>query len=210
MAHTDGGELRVVVAGATGKTGSAVTRALLGTQDLRVVAAVAKDHVGEDLGSVLGVGPLGVTVAGRLAEALEHVPADVLVDFTAPDVVVHHIETALARRMACVIGTTGIPAGELERLGRLAAENELALLVIANFSLGAMLLKRLAREAARYFPAIEIIEKHHVTKVDAPSGTALRLAEAISAVTGGERPPIHSVRLPGFVAHHEILLGGAG
>lgn len=201
--------IRVVMAGATGKTGKAVTRVILQQDDMKLVGAVAADHIGVDVGTVIGVDPVGVTIQDDLTKVLDSAGADVLVDFTAPAVVVSHIEKALDRGVACVVGTTGISREDAQRLGQKALEKEVALCIIANFSIGVMLLNRFAKEAAKFFPKVEIIEKHHDTKVDAPSGTALFLGESIKTVTGRE-VPMHSVRLPGFIAHHDLYFSSAG
>ncbi|HEX6989545.1 MAG TPA: 4-hydroxy-tetrahydrodipicolinate reductase, partial [Bacillota bacterium] len=202
--------VRIVFAGATGKTGGAVARALLDAPDVTIAGAVARRHAGQDLGTVLGRGPLGVVIDGEVAPALDRTGADVLVDFTTPEAGEAHVRAALARGVSVVLGTTGVSFVTLEELGREAEGREAAVLAIANFSLGAMLLARFAREAAELLGAVEIIEKHHATKRDAPSGTALRLAEAVARAAGRDAVPVHSVRLPGLVAHHEIIFGNAG
>lgn len=202
--------VRIVFAGATGKTGGAVARALLEAPDVAVVGAVARRQAGQDLGTALGGPPVGVTIEADVDAALERTGADVLVDFTTAEAGEAHIRKAVARGVPVVFGTTGVPFATLEELGRQAQERDTAILAIANFSLGAMLLARFAREAAALLDAVEIIEKHHATKLDAPSGTALRLAEAVARASGRGSVPVHSVRLPGLVAHHEVIFGNAG
>jgi 4-hydroxy-tetrahydrodipicolinate reductase len=127
---------------------------------------------------------------------------DVAVDFTEPDAVVPTVVTCLADRVPVVIGTTGFDTAEVDTLAR---EAGVPCFFAPNFALGALLMMRFAVEAARTFPDAEIVELHHDTKVDAPSGTAKATAEAM----GGD-PPIHSVRLPGLVAHQEVIFGGPG
>jgi 4-hydroxy-tetrahydrodipicolinate reductase len=127
---------------------------------------------------------------------------DVAVDFTRPDTVVPNVVRCLADRVPVVIGTSGFDTGEIDDLAR---EAGVPCFYAPNFALGAVLMMRFAAEAARVFPQAEILELHHETKVDAPSGTAKATAEAM----GGD-PPIHSVRLPGLVAHQEVIFGGAG
>lgn len=205
-----GEPLRVVVAGATGKTGSAVTRYLLRAEDVRVVGAVARRAAGRDLGEALGTGPVGVTVRPDLDAALEAAAADALVDFTAPDAAGRHLLLALSRGLHAVVGTTGLSPRVLEEADRLARERDRAAVVLPNFSLGALLLFRLAREAARVLRDVEVVELHHAAKVDAPSGTAVRLADVLARTAGVARVPVHSVRLPGLVAHHEVIFGGEG
>ena len=210
MAEAPRDATRIVFAGATGRTGSAVVRALLEAEDVAVVGAVSRRHAGQDLGTALGRAPLGLVIGSDVERVLDDARPDVLVDFTRAEAAVVHIRAALERGIPAVVGTTGIPAGVLAELGQEAERRGIALLVIANFSIGAMLLMRFAREAARYLDAVEIVELHHATKADAPSGTAIRLAEAIGAAAGRPSVPIHSVRLPGLVAHHEVLFGHTG
>jgi len=128
--------------------------------------------------------------------------ADAMVDFTAPEAAQENITRALEAGVPCVVGTTG---WEAEPLGELARERGLVLFFAPNFAVGAVLMMRLAEEAARYLPRAEIVELHHETKRDAPSGTARATAERLPG-----DPMIHSVRLPGLVAHQEVLLGGDG
>jgi 4-hydroxy-tetrahydrodipicolinate reductase len=128
--------------------------------------------------------------------------AEAMVDFTAPEAAPDNVRRALEVGIPCVVGTSG---WEPERLGELARERGLALFYAPNFAIGAVLMMRLAEEAARYLPHAEIVELHHETKRDAPSGTARATADRLPG-----DPPIHSVRLPGLVAHQEVLLGGDG
>ena len=127
---------------------------------------------------------------------------DAAVDFTTPDAAPANVRAALEQGVSCVVGTTGWEPGEL---GALAAEKGLRLFVAPNFSVGAVLMMRFARDAAAHFPRAEIVELHNERKVDAPSGTAKATADLI----GGD-PTIHSVRLPGLVAHQEVIFGGEG
>lgn len=199
----------MIMAGATGKTGSEVVRALLGEDDIQVVAAVAPNHAGADLGQALGTGFLGIRILAGVEQALEQHEADVLVDFTVPAAAGRNALAAVARGVRPVVGTTGIPQDQLRRLEEECARQGLGAAVIPNFSFGIMLLMRFIRQAVEIYPHVEIIEKHHHTKLDAPSGTAKRLAQRLEecGVTG---VPIHSVRLPGHVAHHEVIFGGTG
>jgi 4-hydroxy-tetrahydrodipicolinate reductase len=125
-----------------------------------------------------------------------------MVDFTAPEAVEGNVRTALEQGIPCVVGTSGWDPGPA---GALAAERGVQLFVAPNFAVGAVLMMRLAAEASRYLPRAEIVELHGEAKKDAPSGTAKATAELL-----GGGPPIHSVRLPGLVAHQEVLLGGEG
>lgn len=130
---------------------------------------------------------------------------DAAVDFTAPSAVFGNAAAALSAGVPCVIGTTGLGDDDLAELDRLAREGRIPCFLAPNFALGAVLMMRFAAEAARSFPQAEIVELHADTKLDAPSGTA----KATAARMGGE-VPIHSVRLPGLVAHQEVILGGPG
>jgi 4-hydroxy-tetrahydrodipicolinate reductase len=167
---------------------------------------------------VLGAaGRVGTALVPRLAEAGHEVtevergadwaPAghDAAIDFTTPDAVRGNVERCLAAGVPCIVGTPGLGDADLAALDTLAREHSAACFVAANFALGAVLMMRFAAEAARHFPRAEIVELHHETKRDAPSGTAKATAQALP----GEAP-IHSVRLPGLVAHQEVLFGGEG
>jgi 4-hydroxy-tetrahydrodipicolinate reductase len=127
------------------------------------------------------------------------------VEFTRPDAVRANVERCLGAGVPCVVGTTGLGPDELAAFDALGRERGVACFVAPNFAVGAVLMIRFAAEAARFLPRAEIVELHHETKVDAPSGTARATAEAM-----GGAVPIHSVRLPGLVAHQEVLLGGDG
>jgi 4-hydroxy-tetrahydrodipicolinate reductase len=154
-------------------------------------------------------GRVGRVLAPALEEAGHELvhrleDAEAMVDFTAPAAAPANVEAALGAGIPCVVGTTGWD-GDHERLGSLARDRGLALFYAPNFAVGAVLMMRFAAEAARHLPRAEIVELHHETKLDAPSGTA----KATAAAMGGE-PPIHSIRLPGLVAHQEVILGGPG
>jgi len=151
-------------------------------------------------------GKVGRVLAPALEEAghelVELNDAEAMVDFTAPDVVEANVRAALEHGVPCVIGTTGFDHARVDELAR---ERGVACFHAPNFALGAVLMIRFAREAAAHLPRAEIVELHNEAKKDAPSGTAKATAEAV----GGD-PPIHSVRLPGLVAHQEVLFGGDG
>jgi len=152
---------------------------------------------GGKVGSVLAP---ALEAAGH--ELVELDEAEAMVDFTAPDVVEANVRAALDAGVPCVVGTSG---WDPTPLGELAAERGLVLFIAPNFAIGAVVMMRLAEEAARFLPRAEIVELHGDAKKDAPSGTARATAELLP----GE-PPIHSVRLPGLVAHQEVLFGGEG
>jgi 4-hydroxy-tetrahydrodipicolinate reductase len=189
---------RVILAGASGRTGTPVGAAIAAAEDLDLVARVAP--------SLAGTGP---DCFGSLAEALSEVPADVLVDLTRPELGEEHTLAGLASGLAVVLGTTGLDLDARERVDAAARAAELPAFYAPNFALGAVLAMQFAEQAAALFPHVEIVELHSEHKVDAPSGTAEATAERIRAVTGND-VPIHSVRLPGLIAHQETLLGGEG
>jgi len=161
---------------------------------VRIVLNGARGKVGSVLGPALEAA--GHTIVERLEEA------DAMVDFTRPDSVVANVEAAIAAGVPSVVGTSGADLDDVDERARAAGA---AVFHAPNFALGAVLMMRFATEAAAHFPRAEIVELHHEAKVDAPSGTA----KATAAAMGGD-PPIHSVRLPGLVAHQEVLLGGPG
>jgi len=152
---------------------------------------------GGKVGSVLAP---GLEEAGH--ELVELDSAEAVVDFTAPDVVVGNIESALDAGVPCIVGTSGWETAPVEAK---ALEAGLPVFYAPNFAIGAVLMMRFAADAAKHLPRAEIVELHHETKVDAPSGTAKATAEAM-----GGQVPIHSVRLPGIVAHQEVLLSQPG
>jgi 4-hydroxy-tetrahydrodipicolinate reductase len=145
-----------------------------------------------------------------VADVLEG--ADVLVDFTTPATVIENVRQCLAAGVHVVIGTTGFHVDELAAAagGPEPGRPPANIFIAPNFAIGAVLMMRFAAEAARHMARAEIVELHHDAKLDAPSGTAARTAELMAAATGGDPPPIHSVRLPGLVAHQEVILGDLG
>ncbi|HVM57190.1 MAG TPA: dihydrodipicolinate reductase C-terminal domain-containing protein [Gaiellaceae bacterium] len=168
---------------------------------MRVALFGADGKVGCVLGPALE--RAGHEVRGiEIGDAVDVAGLDAAVDFTTPAAAPENVRAALEQGVSCVVGTTGWDPAPL---GALAAERGLRLFVAPNFSVGAVLMMRFAREAAAFFPRAEIVELHNEAKKDAPSGTARATAELI----GGD-PVIHSVRLPGLVAHQEVIFGGEG
>jgi 4-hydroxy-tetrahydrodipicolinate reductase len=171
---------------------------------MRVVVFGRDGKVGSVLMTSLTAAGHGV-VGVEMGDEVDFAGVDAAVDFTTPTAVLGNATAALAAGIPCVIGTTGLTADDLAQLDRQARKMNTQCFVAPNFALGAVLMMRFAAEAARSFPRAEIIELHADTKLDAPSGTA----KATAAKMGGE-VPIHSVRLPGLVAHQEVILGGLG
>jgi 4-hydroxy-tetrahydrodipicolinate reductase len=180
---------RVVVSGAAGRMGEAVCEAVSGASDLEL-AGRADPALGAGLGDLLG-------------------GADVVVDFTTPETAPANVAACVEAGVHVVVGTTGF---DLDAL-RAAVEGSTGganCFVAPNFAIGAVLMMQACRLAAPHMPECEIVELHHDRKLDAPSGTAKRTAELISAAGGRVHEPLHSVRLPGLVAHQEVIFGGEG
>jgi 4-hydroxy-tetrahydrodipicolinate reductase len=181
-----GAPIKVAVAGAAGRMGATVCSAVLGAADMELVARADP------------------ALDTPVAEALQAGP-DVLVDFTVPTTALANAREAVAAGVHVVIGTTGFDVAELESL------RGANVFVAPNFAIGAVLMMQFAAQAARHMARAEIIELHHDRKVDKPSGTAARTAALMrDAAGGGYEVPIHSVRLPGLVAHQEVILGDVG
>jgi 4-hydroxy-tetrahydrodipicolinate reductase len=179
---------RVAVSGAAGRMGQAVCEAVEGTGDLELNGR-ADPSLDVSLSDVLG-------------------EADVVVDFSTPDTALENVRACLGAGVHVVVGTTGF---DLEAMRAGAEEaNNANCFVAPNFAIGAVLLMEAAQLAARHMPECEIVELHHDRKLDAPSGTAKRTAALIDAAGGHVHEPIHSVRLPGLVAHQEVIFGGEG
>ena len=203
--------IKVAVLGSRGRMGSEVVKAVTDASDLELVAAL-------DLGDSLDT----LVTAG----------AQVVVDFTTPDSVMANLEFVISKNIHAVIGTTGFDDARIAKIKSLLSTSKSGVLIAPNFAIGAVLMMEFATKAAKYFESAEIIELHHPNKVDAPSGTAARTAELMSAArkeaklpampdaTTSSLPgargatvgdvPVHSVRLSGLVAHQEVLLGGIG
>ncbi len=176
--------IRVGVAGASGKMGSTACAAIAAADDLALTGQA--DPV------------LGVDLAAILSEC------DVIVDFTRPETAVDNAKACLRAGVHVVIGTTGFD------IAALAGTTGANVFAAPNFAIGAVLMMRFAAEAAKHMAAAEIIELHHDRKLDAPSGTAARTAALMAEASGRPAPPIHSIRLPGLVAHQEVILGDLG
>ncbi|WP_243239722.1 4-hydroxy-tetrahydrodipicolinate reductase [Sulfobacillus harzensis] len=203
-------KIPVVVAGVTGKTGSAVGRGIWAAPDMDLIAGLSQQHAGQDLGALWGEPGMTLPLVPHVAD----VEADyaVLVDFTEPESAFVRLSEAIERGWDIVVGTTGFSAEHRQALAHHVSERGVGAAVIANFSLGAWVAERLAREASRYFEAVEVIEGHHATKKDRPSGTARVMAQILGETL--KRPadsiPVHSIRLPGMVAHQAVIFGSQG
>jgi len=206
--------LRVGVSGALGRMGSTTCAAVTADPDLLLVAVIDTGFDPEGSAPVESAG--SPRAYAHLEDALHTEDIDVVVDFTVPASVHGNILTCLSHGVPAVVGTTGISDADLADIADRAAETGTPVLVAPNFAMGAVLMMEFARQAAKYFPACEIVELHHDSKLDAPSGTS-RLTRARiqqvwrdADVEKEKELTIHSVRLPGFVAHQEVIFGSRG
>ena len=185
-----GSLIRVAVSGAAGRMGETVCAAIEAAEDMELVGRADPS--------------LDAPLAGVLEDA------DVVVDFSTPEASPENVRESVATGVHAVVGTTGFDLDALRadvEAARTAGANAF---VAPNFAIGAALMMRFAREAAAQMPEVEIVELHHEGKVDAPSGTAKLTAALVREAGGNVHEPIHSVRLPGLVAHQEVILGGEG
>ncbi|RCK79393.1 MAG: 4-hydroxy-tetrahydrodipicolinate reductase [Candidatus Ozemobacter sibiricus] len=210
------GKPRVCVIGCAGKMGQVICRGLLASQDFQLVAGVDVARVGDDLGQVVNVGHVGIAVTSNLQTTLAEARVDIAIDFTTPTAVTNNVAQCLQEKVSVLVGTTGLSPEDIEKLQHLAAKTGTAVLIVPNFAIGALLMMEFCQKAARYMPHVEIIELHHPQKLDKPSGTARRTRECMMQAMGRtdlenpEQVPIHSVRLPGLVAHQEVIFGDVG
>ena len=219
--------IKVAVQGALGRMGREVIKALCNEPGLQVVGAVELQSAEDYLDLPNGSGK--VPFSSDLGYILTKCRPDVLVDFTIAQAAMTAVRIATKERVNLVIGTTGLTADDIDEIEQLTRAHQVGAVVAPNFALGAVLMIHLAKLAAKYFDYAEIIELHHHQKVDAPSGTALSTAKAMAQARGkpfyrpseskeisrsrGEQVEgitIHSVRLPGLMAHQEVILGISG
>ncbi len=227
----------VVVNGACGKMGREVIKAVASAPDMTLVGAVDHNpqYLGQDIGEIAGCEPLEIPVLNDLQSnlvlATQEQVQGVMVDFTHPDGVYDNVRSAIAYGVRPVVGTTGMTPEQIKDLADFAEKASTGCLIIPNFSIGMVLLQQAAIQASQYFDHVEIIELHHNQKADAPSGTAIQTAqllaelgktynravveetEKIAGARGSlaeEGIRIHSVRLPGLIAHQEVIFGASG
>jgi 4-hydroxy-tetrahydrodipicolinate reductase len=220
--------IEVVVHGALGRMGKEVLEALCKDPQLKPVGAVDLKAEGESL--PLSGQANSVPLSSNLESLLAHTHPQVLVDFSVAEAAMPAVRLAAKERVNLVVGTTGLSADALSEIDRLTRDNEVGAIVAPNFALGSVIMVHLAKIASRYFDYAEIIDLHHEQKLDAPSGTALSTARAIAeargkpflcskaqkeslkGTRGGELQGVslHSVRLPGLMAHQEVIFGLSG
>ncbi|ENQ3104659.1 dihydrodipicolinate reductase [Bacillus sp. 491mf] len=223
-------EIKVIIAGPRGRMGHEAVLLMERTPHFNLVAAVDYKHGGKKISDIAGLPNIDAPIYTDLHTCLDEVEADVLLDLTTPEIGKKHVTLAVERGIRSVIGTTGFTEDELQQLTETAKEKQVGTIIAPNFAVGAVLMMKFSQMAAKYFQDVEIIELHHDQKLDAPSGTAVKTADLIrqnreSKQQGhpneteqleGARGAnvdgihIHSVRLPGLIAHQEVLFGGDG
>jgi 4-hydroxy-tetrahydrodipicolinate reductase len=218
-------EIKVVVCGAAGRMGQEVCRAVAQDNQLLLVGAVDPAAVGRSVKEVAGLKEYGdLVIMSNLKDFLAEKGADVMVDFTLATAAKENIMTALRHNVHAVVGTTGLSEADLAQIKQVAEESQANVFIAPNFAIGAVLMMKFAEIAASFMDFVEIVELHHEKKKDAPSGTALQTAAKIVTkkvpqtiegddISRGQNYKgvrIHSVRLPGLVAHQEVIFGGQG
>ncbi|MCU0517441.1 MAG: 4-hydroxy-tetrahydrodipicolinate reductase [Oscillatoria sp. Prado101] len=227
----------VVVNGAAGKMGREVVKAVAQAPDMTLIGAIDRDpqYQGQDAGELAGCGVLEVPITGELEPMLAFAASQkqlgVMVDFTHPKSVYDNVRSAIAYGIRPVVGTTGMSPEQIQDLAEFADKASTGCLIVPNFSIGMVLLQQAAVAASKYFDFVEIIELHHNQKADAPSGTAIQTAQMLAEMGKTYNPPlveeteklagargasapegirIHSIRLPGLIAHQEVIFGALG
>lgn len=223
-------KITIIMNGAAGKMGKAVSAGLIADKRVELIGAVDLKSSSVDYGYMCGVDALGFGIETNLKKAVKVNKPDVVVDFTSPQTVMKNIFTAVSLKTPIVVGTTGISNEDLQQIEKWCAEYDSPVFIAPNFAIGAVLLMKYAADAAKYMPNVEVIERHHDQKLDAPSGTAvttlemikenrkafmqgnLQEFERINGSRGGEFDGmrVHSVRLPGYVATQEVVFGDVG
>lgn len=217
--------MKVAFIGANGKMGRAMIDGVITEKDMQIVGAVDIDAIGKEIAA-----ESGVYIEDDIETMVKTKDPDIVVDFTSPSVIKSNIMKVLSLKKHIVVGTTGLSPADLEEIDTEARRVGRVVFVAPNFALGAVLMMDFAARAAKYFPNVEVIELHHDQKKDAPSGTAIKTLEMMAAQRekvyqgqadeiekipgsrGGEYEGmrVHSVRLPGYVAHQEVIFGGKG
>lgn len=223
-------QIKVVIAGPRGRMGREAVSLINNTEGYQLAGVIDRVNEGMNLSQLEGFSGIDAEIFTDLENCLQKTSPDVLIDLTTPETGVKHTETALKYGVRPVVGTTGFTKQDLDSLSELAATKGIGAIIAPNFAVGAILMMKFAQMAAKHFPDVEIIELHHDQKLDAPSGTAVKTAELITAVRESKQQGhpdeketlegarganidgihIHSVRLPGLIAHQEVLFGGNG
>ncbi|WP_275584375.1 4-hydroxy-tetrahydrodipicolinate reductase [Pullulanibacillus pueri] len=222
--------IKVAVAGPRGKMGKEAVKMITGQSHFQLVAAVDRENEGLQLKDLEGFPDSDAPIYTDIDKCFAEIDVDVLVDFTHPEAGKRHVEKALAHGVRTVVGTSGFSEDDVANFRLMAEDKQLGAIIAPNFAIGAVLMMKFSQMAARYFPHVEIIEQHHDQKRDAPSGTAIKTAELIhnnrealqqghpeeKELLEGARGAhyhgfrIHSVRLPGLIAHQQVIFGSDG
>ncbi|CAM3886344.1 4-hydroxy-tetrahydrodipicolinate reductase [Mesobacillus zeae] len=222
--------VKIVIAGPRGRMGQEAVKMVLETETFELVGVIDHRDHWRTVGEMDGLPASDAPVYTDLAFCLEKEAPDVLIDLTTPESGMFHTKTAIHYGVRPVVGTTGFSKEDLTELEELCSDREIGCIIAPNFAVGAILMMKFSQMAARYFTDVEIIELHHDRKLDAPSGTAVKTAEMISAVREPKKQGhqdeketipgargadfdgmhIHSVRLPGLVAHQQVMFGSDG
>ncbi|NEU31179.1 4-hydroxy-tetrahydrodipicolinate reductase [bacterium LRH843] len=223
-------KVKIVIAGPRGNMGKEAVKMVESTEQFQLIAVVDSKNEGMKLSDLEGFHGIDVPVYTDMEKCFQAHEVDVLVDLTTPAHGRKHMEIAFAHEVRPVVGTTGFTDEDIKSLTEQAKEKELGAIIAPNFAIGAILMMKFSQMAANYLPDVEIIERHHDRKLDAPSGTAVKTAELIAEVREAKQQGhvneteelagargadfegmrIHSVRLPGLVAHQEVIFGGIG
>lgn len=223
-------KIKIVIAGPRGKMGNEAVKMVSNTDHFELVAVVDSRNNGKLLSEIELENTAPVPIFEDMDACFTELNPDVLIDLTTPKFGKKHMEIAFAHNVRPVVGTTGFSDADIALLREISEEKRLGAIIAPNFAIGAILMMKFSQLAAKYLPDVEIIEKHHDNKLDAPSGTAIKTAQLISEVRqaktqghpdekeeiAGARGAdfqgmkIHSLRLPGLVAHQEVIFGGVG
>ncbi|HEY4602496.1 MAG TPA: 4-hydroxy-tetrahydrodipicolinate reductase [Cerasibacillus sp.] len=222
--------LKVIVSGPRGRMGKEAVKMILNEDNMELVACIDRIHNGKLLKDINGSPDVDVPIYEDPNQCFQSIQADVFLELSIPDVGYLHTKLALQAGLRAVVGTSGFTKEQINDLTQIAGEKQLGCIIAPNFAIGAVLMMQFAKRAARYFPDVEIIEKHHDQKLDAPSGTAVKTLDMIMETREAKKQGhpneketlpgarganqagvhIHSVRLPGLIAHQEVIFGGTG
>jgi 4-hydroxy-tetrahydrodipicolinate reductase len=223
-------KIKVVVAGPRGRMGKEAVQLVHNTEKFELMAVIDHKNDGKKLRDLEGFPGLNTPIYSNLEQCFQEQAPHVLIDLTTPEVGMYHTKTALLYGVRPVVGTTGFSKDDLNELEAICKEKELGCIIAPNFAVGAVLMMKFSQIAAKFFQDVEIIELHHDQKLDAPSGTAVKTAEMVSEVRTSKQQGhpneketidgargadydgirIHSVRLPGLIAHQQVLFGSEG
>ncbi|GAA0459032.1 4-hydroxy-tetrahydrodipicolinate reductase [Alkalibacillus silvisoli] len=222
--------INIILAGPRGKMGTEALKLIERTEHFNLVGCIDRKNEGLSIKDIDGLPDIEASIYTNASEAFDRLNADVLIDLTNPEVGYENTRLALLHQVRPVVGTSGFSDEQLTTLEQLSDENNTGIVIAPNFAMGAVLMMRFSKMAAKYFPNVEIIEKHHDQKLDAPSGTAVKTAQMIQESRQAQRQGhpeeketidgargagfdgfrIHSVRLPGYIAEQEVTFGQTG